>query len=75
MEQTKRVIDDYPADSLPDDLRGDIASDRSVRVTIEDSGKARQTVDLLRFAGAAAALDTSADDAVKRVRELRDDWR
>ena len=59
-------------------LRGDIDADHVVRITIEDRSSTQSQVgndvDLMQFAGAAAHLDTSANEAVDRIRRLRDDW-
>lgn len=70
-EQTKIVIDDYPVENLPEDVRRGIAAGERVRVTVE-TGDPRPRY--LRFHGIAAHKKTTVEDAVARVRALRDEW-
>ncbi|MER9581766.1 hypothetical protein [Mesorhizobium sp. M0276] len=73
----KIILEHYPASKLPDELREGIALSASVKVTIEDEAKQplgrKQLLELMRNAQ-ANAVGTSLDEAVARVRALRDEW-
>jgi hypothetical protein len=72
---TRNIVDFFPADQLPDRLRGNIRSDHKVRVTVEDIGPADMPADRLRrLHGAFRNRNTSVDEAVSRIRGLRDEW-
>ena len=72
MDEAKRVVvENYPAGKLPDDVRGDIDPAHRVRVTVEDADAGPR---YKRFQGAAAHRNTSVEDAVSRIRALRDEW-
>lgn len=68
---------------LPEDVRAAFAPGKPVTAVFEgefvepepaaDAIEARQS-SLLRFWGAAADRNTSIEEAVARVRELRDEW-
>lgn len=75
----KVVREHYPVSKLPDDLRRDLGSAENVRVTIEVSD--RRTASLEELVARATQLraegkvtPVSTDDAVARVRALRDEW-
>ncbi|MEX6508788.1 hypothetical protein [Jiella sp. M17.18] len=70
-ELRKIVVDDYPADNLPEDIRKDLDPGQRVRVTVEPY---RQEPRYLRFHGIAAHKKTTIEEAVARVRALRDEW-
>ena len=77
MDDTKRhIVEDYPAEKLPEDLRGDIDPTHRARITVEDvsvpskHGAGRY----LRHFAAAEHRNTSIEEAVGRVRHLRDEW-
>ncbi len=77
----RKTIRHYPADRLPDDLRGEWDASGKLTVTLvrEDdtdqiSAEVRPVPKYLRFWGAAAHHRTSIEDAVARVRELREEW-
>lgn len=74
----KIVLEHYPASKLPDDLRGPIATDASVKVTIEEekvwTRPGRDELLALMERARRNAGPLSLDDAAKRVRELRDEW-
>ncbi|ESY74362.1 hypothetical protein NKJ90_21595 [Mesorhizobium sp. M0051] len=73
----KIILEHYPASKLPDELREGIALSASVKVTIEEEAKQplgrKQLLELMRNAQ-ANAVGTSLDEAVARVRALRDEW-
>lgn len=77
MDETKRhVVDNYPAEKLPDELRGGIDPSHRTRIIVEDISGASPAVPAryLRTFGAARDFDTSVDEAVRRIRTLRDEW-
>jgi hypothetical protein len=71
----KIIRDHYPVHSLPEDLRSGLKPDSLVRVVIEEEHPApkekRELRDLLLKAREAEPSD---DDAVARIRKLRDEW-
>lgn len=81
----KIVVEHYPVSRLPEDLREGLESAGSVRVTVEAEAAGVNThrpvsaVDLVsqlqaEKAGKAPADGISLDDAVARIRELRNEW-
>lgn len=67
------------AADLPEMLRGDIDPTHRVRVVVEDLDGigAKRTASaqrILALAGAAAEMDTSIEEAVERIRAIRDEW-
>ncbi|WP_157017575.1 hypothetical protein [Mesorhizobium xinjiangense] len=74
----KIVLEHYPASKLPEELRGDIASDASVKITIEEEAlrppmTREELLKSLRDAR-ANARGVTMEEAVDRIRELRDEW-
>ncbi|MDX8440309.1 hypothetical protein [Mesorhizobium australafricanum] len=73
----KVILEHYPASKLPDELREGIALSASVTVTVEEEAKRplarKQLLELMRNAQANAP-GTSLEEAVARVRALRDEW-
>ncbi|MER8881546.1 hypothetical protein NKL07_12135 [Mesorhizobium sp. C280B] len=71
------ILEHYPASKLPDELRKGIAPSASVKVTVEEEANRplgrEQLLELMRDAQANAP-GTSLDEAVARVRALRDEW-
>lgn len=69
----------YPASKVPSDLRSGISPSATVSVVVEVEGaqsvvrSARQWRDLLAKAS-ASATPTTTDEAVARIRALRDEW-
>ena len=73
-EKKRHVVEDYPAEKLPEELRGDIDPSHRARVTVEDtSPKEREQRRHLRHFGAARHRNTSIKEAVDRIRRLRDE--
>ena len=70
------VIDHYPASKLPDDLRGRILPTASVKVTVEEIQRAPDREKLLSLLQKSRRGSTrvTLEEAVRRVRELRDEW-
>ena len=77
MDESKRhVTEDYPGSKLPEELRGTIDPTHRTRVIVEELASDLQgrKPAALRFFGAAASRETSVDEAVSRIRALRDEW-
>ncbi|MCB8839700.1 DUF4131 domain-containing protein [Aurantimonas sp. VKM B-3413] len=70
-ELKKIILDDYPVENLPEDMRQDFEPGERVRVTVEPYRKEPR---YLRFHGIAAHKKTTIEEAVARVRALRDEW-
>lgn len=66
------------AGDLPEDFRGDIAPTSLVTLTVTEEVSSKSAGDLLRDIQALRASPdfkpVSVDEAVRRVRELRDEW-
>ncbi len=75
-EATKRIVEHFPVDKLPEELRQGIESGRSVRVTVEpDDVAAPEPRPLHEMYGFAAGLYASQGlDPVAFIRQLRDEW-
>jgi hypothetical protein len=76
---SKIVRDRYPAASLPSDLLGDIRPDAIVKVTIEQEPtwnpvSGQDLAQQLREVRQRGAAPVSVEEAVRRIRELRDEW-
>lgn len=74
-EHKRIVIEDYPVENLPEELRGGIEAGHRVTVTVEESGD--RWSDLFRRIEAyqnAHTRHVTSEEAVARVRALRDDW-
>lgn len=74
----KIVLEHYPASKLPVELRGTIAPNASVKVTVEE--EARKPLPLnqlhrqLQNYRSSLGRKVTIEEAVARVRELRDEW-
>ncbi|MGE0501215.1 MAG: hypothetical protein AB7O76_09735 [Rhizobiaceae bacterium] len=72
------VLEHYPASRLPEELREGIEAGASVRVTVEEESRRpplsrEELLASLRNAR-KHATGVTLDEAVARVRELRDEW-
>lgn len=73
----KIVREHYPASLLPAELREGLAAGASVRVTVEEEiRKPLSREELLKSLRDARryARGVTSEEAVTRVRELRDEW-
>ena len=61
------------AGELPEDIRGEISPDHRVEVRVTDLGVSERRGRILSYVG-AARRETSVEQAVQRIRELRDEW-
>jgi hypothetical protein len=68
------VRENYPASKLPEELRPSADPDARTRVTIEQQPSPPTREALVAMLEAARRLPASADDAVERIRALRDEW-
>jgi hypothetical protein len=76
-KMNKIVRQHYPVSQLPADLRAQFAEGTSVTITIEDEAKDPLTREQLleMFVKAREnAPGTTLEEAVARVRALRDEW-
>jgi hypothetical protein len=65
----------YPVERLPEDLRTGIAIDARVTVTVEpEETSSWSTMILEEIFEQTKSCRTGSDDAVERVRALRDEW-
>ena len=75
MSRTKKVVtDDVAAGELPERLRGEFEPQEVVRVTVEEKPRVAAEPRYKKFQGIAASRNTSIEEAVARVRALRDEW-
>ncbi|WP_436642252.1 hypothetical protein [Microbaculum sp. FT89] len=65
----------YPASKLPEDLREGLPEGAvvDIEITVDESAVARRRT-LRDYFGAAKDRETSTEEAVRRIRELRDEW-
>jgi hypothetical protein len=70
-----RIIrDNYPIEKLPEDLRQLVDPTKAVRIVVEQADSDEPSDSLTRFAGRFADRNVSAEEAVARIRALRDEW-
>jgi hypothetical protein len=72
----KIVHQHVPASALPEELREGIDASATVTVTVEEEGGLKTLAQLQRLLADARrdARGISTEDAVARIRELRDEW-
>lgn len=75
----KIVREHYPASKLPEELRTGLPSDASVKVTVEEElpeGRTSRAEFAKQLEAVRRNLDrkVSVEEAVARIRELRDEW-
>ena len=71
----KIIHEHYPASKLPDELREGIDPNRHVTVTVveeEQRPSREKLVHLLEEARQRSVEDVSTEEAVRRIRDLRD---
>ena len=74
---TKIVHEHIPASALPEQLREGIDASALVTVTVQQEEAGPKTLDQLRMLLEEARREApgiSIEEAVARVRELRDEW-
>lgn len=73
----KTIHEHYPASKLPDELREGIDPSRHVTVTVVEEAQRpsrEKLVQLLEEARQRSVEDVSTEEAVRRIRDLRDEW-
>lgn len=70
----KIVRKHYPAAKLPAELRGDIPEDSLVEVIVEEEPPKKTMAEKLAMLRDLPKYDTTEEEAVARVRALRDEW-
>jgi hypothetical protein len=75
----KVIRDRYPVSRLPEDLRDEVGNVTSVRVTLEPTAPPESSLtDILerarRLRAEGKIKPVTTEDAVARVRALRDEW-
>ena len=74
-ELRRHVVENYPVEKLPDDLRGTIDSSHRARIIVEDMGEPRGRETFAELQQRIIPRGTtSIEEAVARVRALRDEW-
>lgn len=81
-EREKIIREDYPADRRPEDLRAGLGDVTRVRVTVEaepavtDKRKRWKEIEALidQLHRSPGFKPVTSDEAVARIRELRDEW-
>ena len=68
----KHVIEHYPAERLPPDLRGSIPLDATVTVTVDQEKPTSSRRKLQDFVGAGKGLYQSPEHVLKVLRDWRD---
>ncbi len=66
----------YPASKLPKDLKEGLPDDAlvDIEITVDEHDIARRPRVLRDYFGVAKERNTSIEEAVRRIRELRDEW-
>ena len=71
------VVRNYPAERLPEELRGDIDPRAMVHVTVradEELPAGTAVPSLVSLIGSGRGVYASPDEALDYVRRLRDEW-
>jgi len=77
MGETKKiVVEHFPADKLPEELRRGLESGDLVRVTVESETESVTPPyrSLSDFVGAGRGLYSTPEEATDFIRNLRDEW-
>ena len=72
-ELKKIVVDSFPIERLPDELRGLLEAGEPVRITLEQ-GQQRKDATLPAFGFAKGTYAKHGLDPVEYIRQLRDEW-
>ena len=68
------VRDHYPAEKLPEDLQKLVDPSRPIRVVIEQDDVDQMSGPLIKFAGTFGHHNVAEQEAVARIRLLRNEW-
>ena len=73
MDEPKRlVVEHFPAERLPEELRGSFADDVTVTVTVAEESAPEMPRPLQDFVGAGKGLYRSPEHVLQQLREGRD---
>jgi len=73
MDEPKRhIIEHYPAERLPDELRGPFSDNDTVTVTLDREPPSRSVRRLSDFVGSGKGAYRSPEHALQQLREGRD---
>ncbi len=72
----KHVVEHYPVENLPPELREGLEAGSRVKVTVEVEAKpgAREPRPLSQLMGSAKGLFASPEEVDDFIRQLRDEW-
>ena len=74
-ERKKIVVEHFPVDRLPEELRRGLDAGTTARIIVEPEVKPSTSLPpLTSYLGAAQGVYTGPEDAVSAIRALRDDW-
>jgi hypothetical protein len=73
-EYKKIVVDHYPVDQLPSDLRAGLEAGKSVRVTVEVPETVSEPKRPLSYYFGKGTGAYAGCDPVDEIRKLRDEW-
>ena len=75
MDETKRIIiDNYPVERLPEEVRDHFAEDREVVLSVETRPSLGQPRTISEILDAMQDERVLSDDPVVRIRALRAEW-
>jgi hypothetical protein len=75
MGETKKiVVDHYPVERLPQELRAGLEAGQIVTVTVEGAEEAATAPALATYVGTAKGAYTTPEDALAHIRRMRDEW-
>ncbi len=69
----KHVVEHYPVENLPPELREGLEAGVRVKVTVEVEAKPDTPDKFAPFYGAAKGLYPTAEDAIQTIRQQRDE--
>ena len=73
MDERKRlVVEHFPAERLPEELRGPFSNRETVTVTVSEESGSRLPRRLQDYVGIGRGLYRSPKDALRQLREQRD---
>jgi hypothetical protein len=70
----KIVVEQFPVDRLPAELREGLEAGRTVKITVEGDAAAESLPPLASYIGAAQGVYSDPGDAAARIGALRDEW-
>ena len=74
ISMNKIVLEHYPAEKLPEDLRAGLPADARVRVTVESEPTIKPIKSFAELLALRRPPYRTSEDIVREIRELRDEW-